>query len=176
MMKKISIVLLSLICCLSLAACFTSGGDKPKTESNVILVDKEITVYVGETYTFTPTGAESLNYSSSNEKVAKVTSGGVVTGLADGTAFIDVSAGEKTVTCKVNVIKSENYIRLNTTGVTVAAGGDVTLTAEVITNGKVTDDEVTFAKSGADITLKQNGKNSVVVSVAKTGNYVVTAT
>lgn len=176
MMKKISIVLLSLICCLSLAACFTSGGDKPKTESNVILVDKEITVYVGETYTFAPTGAESFNYSSSNEKVAKVTSGGVVTGLADGTAFIDVSAGKKTVTCKVNVIKAENYIRLNTTGVTVAAGGDVTLTAEVITNGKVTDDEVTFAKSGADITLKQNVKNSVVVSVAKTGNYVVTAT
>ena len=176
MMKKISIVLLSLICCLSLAACFTSGGeDKPKAESNVILVDKEITVYVGETYTFAPTGAESFNYSSSNEKIAKVTSGGVVTGLADGTAFIDVSAGEKTVTCKVNVIKAENYIRLNTTGATVAAGGDVTLTAEVITNGKVKDDEVTFAKSGADIMLKQNGKNSVTVSVAKTGNYVVTA-
>ena len=177
MMKKISIVILSLICCLSLAACFSSGGsDKPKTESNVILVDKEITVYVGETYTFRPTGSESFNYSSSNEKVAKVTSGGVVTGVADGTAFIDVSAGEKSVTCKVNVIKAENYIRLNATGVTVAAGGDVTLTAEVITNGKVTGDEVTFGKSGANITLKQNGANSVVVSVAKTGNYVVTAT
>ena len=177
MMKKISIVLLSLICCLSLSACFSSGGsDKPKTESNVILVDKEITVYVGETYTFRPTGAESFNYFSSNEKVAKVTSGGVVTGVADGTAFIDVSAGEKTVTCKVNVIKAENYIRLNTTGVTVAAGGDVTLTAEVITGGKVSGDEVTFAKNGEDITLKQNGKNSVTVSVSKTGNYVVTAT
>lgn len=176
MMKKISIVLLSLICCLSLAACFTSGGDKPKTESNVILVDKEITVYVGETYTFAPTGAESFNYSSSNEKVAKVTSGGVVTGVADGTAFIDVSAGEKTVTCKVNVIKDEEYIRLNTTGVTITAGGDLTLTADVIINGKVTADKVTFAKSGEDITLKQNGANSVIVSVAKTGNYVVTAT
>ena len=177
MMKKICIVLLSLICCLSLAACFKSGGeDKLKAESNVILVDREITVYVGETYTFAPTGAESFGYSSSNEKVAKVTNNGVVTGVADGTAFIDVSAGEKTVTCKVNVIKAENYIRLNTEGVTVAAGGDVTLTAELIINGKVKSDEVTFAKNGEDITLKQNGKNSVTVSVTKTGNYVVTAT
>ena len=70
-MKKISIVLLSLICCLSLAACSSSGdSDKPKTESNVILVDKEITVYVGETYTFRPTGAESFNYSSSKASLS----------------------------------------------------------------------------------------------------------
>ncbi len=178
-MKKICVILLSVICCLSLGACFIFGGgkDKPKAESNVFLVDKEITVYVGETYEFRPTGAESFNYTSSDEKIAKVTSNGLLTGVSDGNAFINVSAGDKSVTCKVNVIKTDNYIRLNTAGVTVAAGSDVTIRAEVISGGKTSYDKVVFDKGTAsNVTLKENGINSVIVSVEKTGNYVVTAT
>ena len=181
MKKKTYLIILSVVCglaiigCLAMVACFVFGGkDKP---NDVFLVDKEITVYVGESYEFKPTGAESFTYTSSDEKIAKVTESGLLTGVSDGSAFIDVSAGEKSVTCKVNVIKAENYIRLNSSGVTVAAGSDLTLNAEVISGGKLSSDKVVFGtNSPENITITQNGDNSVIVSVTKTGNYVVTVT
>ena len=184
MKKKTCLIILSVVCglaiigCLTTVACFVFGNkDKPKTDYDVFLVDKEITVHVGESYEFKPTGAESFTYTSSDEKIAKVTESGLLTGVSDGSAFIDVSTGEKTVTCKVNVIKAENYIRLNSSGVTVAAGSDVTLNAEVIFGGKLSSDKVVFGTdSPENITITQNGDNSVIVSVNKTGNYVVTVT
>ena len=98
------------------------------------MADKEITVYVGGTYQFVPSGAESFSYVSSDEDVAKVSKNGLLTGISDGTTFIDVSSDESSVTCRVNVITAENYIRLSADRITASAGSDVTLTAEVVKN------------------------------------------
>lgn len=176
-MKKFWIFLLSLVCCLSLAACAsTANNTTKKTTAEISLVDREITVYVGETYNFKPTGAKSFEYSSSDESVATVSDEGLLTALKDGTAFIDVSAGKQSLTCKVNVIKAENYIRLNSTEITASAGSDVTLKAEVISGGKVTDNEVTFDKGSASgVNVTASGVNEATVSLVATGNYVITA-
>ncbi len=177
-MKKFWIFLLSLVCCLSLAACAsTANNTTKKTTAEISLVDREITVYVGETYNFKPTGAKSFEYSSSDESVATVSDEGLLTALKDGTAFIDVSAGKQSLTCKVNVIKAENYIRLNSTEITASAGSDVTLKAEVISGGKVTDNEVTFDKGSASgVILSVSGVNEATVSLTATGNYVIMVT
>lgn len=111
-----------------------------------------------------------------DESVATVSDEGLLTALKDGTAFIDVSAGKQSLTCKVNVIKAENYIRLNSTEITASAGSDVTLKAEVISGGKVTDNEVTFDKGSASgVNVTASGVNEATVSLVATGNYVITA-
>ena len=68
-------------------------------------------MYVGGTYKFAPTGAEAFTYVSDDESVATVSADGVLTGVSEGTAFIDVTAGESTVTCRADVIKEDNYRR-----------------------------------------------------------------
>lgn len=74
-MRKILLFAISLLCCVTLAACAGScgcGKNEEKIEENVFLVDKEITVYVGGTYKFTPSGAETFTYRSSNENIVKI--------------------------------------------------------------------------------------------------------
>ena len=72
-----------------------------------------LSLKVNKTYTLkatvAPTDASNKNvtWKSSNEKVAKVSSSGVVTAVAEGKATITVTTkdGSKTATCEVTVIK-----------------------------------------------------------------------
>ena len=176
-MKRFWLFVLTALCCMALAAC--SGGkkqdDEAKSES-VYLIDKEITVYVGGTYKFAPTGAKAFTYASDDESVATVSADGVLTGVSEGTAFIDVTAGESTVTCRADVIKEDNYIRLGAATRYVIAGGDVTIKAETVRNGAVTDEKVEFtADKTTGITLAAVSNNEVTATVAETGSYVITA-
>ena len=179
-MRKILLFAISLLCCVTLAACAGScgcGKNEEKIEENVFLVDKEITVYVGGTYKFTPSGAETFTYRSSNENIVKVDSEGVLTGISDGIGFVDVSAGEKSVTCRVNVLKNENYIRIGSANRFVVVGGDVTIKAEAIVNGNIADSEVAFTCDKTEgITLVNDGKDTVVATVTAVGNYTITTT
>lgn len=66
------------------------------------------TIYVGTNYTLKVTGTTKyIMWKSSNKKVAKVSSKGVVTGIAEGTATITATVGSgsnnKKFTCKVTV-------------------------------------------------------------------------
>lgn len=175
-------VMMSVCCCLSLSACGKKKDNDdnnnnvvPKTES-VNLIDREVTVYVGGTYKFEPTGANSFTYVSSNQSVAKVSEGGVLTGMADGTAFVDVSAGSAKVTCKVNVIKAENYIRFNAANHYAVIGGDVTVKAQTILKGKETSDKVEFSCDTTDgITIVKSGDNEITATVTKSGEYKIIA-
>ena len=77
----------------------------------VSLNKKSVRVYKGKTYALTavldPSNAtnQKLSWSSSNKKIATVTSTGVVKGLKAGTAIITVKSkdGAKTAKCKVVV-------------------------------------------------------------------------
>ena len=185
-MKRFLIIMLSVMtsvcCCLSLAACGKkkdNGGNNnnvvPKTES-VKIIDREVTVYVGGTYKFEPTGANSFTYVSSNQSIAKVSSEGVLTGIADGIAFVDVSAGSAKVTCKVNVIKAENYIRFNAANHYAVIGGDVTIKAKTILNGKETSDKIEFSCDVTDgIAIAKSGDNQITATVTKAGEYKIIA-
>ena len=81
-MKRFLIIVLTALCCVAMAAC--SGGKTPDNPTivpdSVLLADREVTVYVGGTYKFEPTGAASFTYSSSDDGIAKVTADGVLIG------------------------------------------------------------------------------------------------
>ena len=153
----------------------TSESGSDAADKGLISVkDKTKTLYVGETYKIEATSEGTFAYGSTDENVATVTADGVVTALSDGIAFIKVSDGKTFVNVKISVIKSEEYIRLGATEIGFVKGGERTVNAEVIKNGEVSDDEITFSCDDAAIKLVKNGK-SVTISSDKTGNYVVVA-
>ena len=173
-MKKFFAFVLSLACGVAAAACSRNDAETKTESTSVYVADKEITVYVGGTYQFVPSGADSFSYVSSDEDVAKVSKNGLLTGISDGTTFIDVSSDESSVTCKVNVITAENYIRLSADRITASTGSDVTLTAEVVRNGQTTDEKVKFDYDlREDFLVTQIGFNAVKMSLKDTGNYEV---
>lgn len=81
----------------------------PKVKTTKLTgVPKTKTVNRGKTFTIkavaTPRNTdEKVTYRSSNEKIATVTSKGVVKGIRKGTATITVQSGSKKLTCKVTV-------------------------------------------------------------------------
>jgi uncharacterized protein YjdB len=82
---------------------------KEISSTSVKLNKTSVTINKGKTYTLKGTMAPSnttdeLTWSSSNSKVAKVSSKGVVTAVAKGTATITVkTTSGKKATCKVTV-------------------------------------------------------------------------
>lgn len=88
--------------------------------------------YVGQSMTITgstsPAG-EKLTWESSNENVAVVNSGGVVTATGSGTAIITASFGEYSKTCTVTV--TEPGITLSKTVSTLYLGDSTIVEAEV---------------------------------------------
>jgi len=96
----------------------TVTGEEPEDDDvsvETVTLDKtEISLEVGKTDTLVPTIAPSsatnkkVSYTTSDEKIAKVSAEGVVTAVAEGTATITVTTedGAKTATCKVIVTKA----------------------------------------------------------------------
>lgn len=91
------------------AAAFMFAACEEKTEgvTNVTLDQSAVQIEVGKTVTLTatvePAGAAEVTWESSNTAVATV-DGGVVTGVAEGTAIIAASADGKTASCIVTVV------------------------------------------------------------------------
>ena len=71
--------------------------------SKVKINKTKTTIYAGQTITLKASGAKNVKWSSSNKKVATVSSKGKVTAKKKGSATITVKAGKKKATCKVTV-------------------------------------------------------------------------
>ena len=130
----------------------------------------------GKTVTLTATVSpdnatnKTVKYSTSNEKVAKVSSTGVVTGVAAGSATITCAAtddsGQK-ATCKITVTNPATpvnptvkvtKITLNKTSATLTQGQTLTVKATV-TPGNATNKAVTWSSSNTKIaTVSSTGK------------------
>ena len=154
-----------------------SKSDSDKTsessdEGKLTVKDKSKTLFVGETYEIEPTSEGEFTYSSTDEEVAVVSDSGVVTAVSDGVAFVEVSNGKSNANVKINVIKSVEYIRLDANEVGFVKGGEKTIKAEVIKNGEISDDEVTFTCESEGVKLVKNG-NTVTISASVTGYYTV---
>ena len=152
----------------------SESGSDVADKGSISVKDKTKTLYVGETYKIEANSEGTFACESTDENVATVTADGVVTALSDGIAFIKVSDGKTFVNVKINVIKSEEYIRIGATEIGFVKGGERTVSAEAIKNGEVSDDEITFSCDDAAIKLVKKGK-SVTISSDKTGNYIVVA-
>ena len=136
---------------------------------------KSVTVSKGKTYTLKPgldpiTSQEKVTYSSSNTKVATVSSKGVITGKAAGTAKITVKSGSKkaTVTVKVEKVKTTKLSGVPSSK-TVKKGKTFTIKASV--TPKNSDEKVTYKTTNKKIaTVTSSG----VVKGIKKGTVTIT--
>lgn len=136
---------------------------------------KSVNVSKGKTYTLKPTldpitSQEKVTYSSSNTKVATVSSKGVITGKAAGTAKITVKSGSKkvTVTVKVTKVKTKKLSGVPSSK-TVKKGKTFTIKASV--TPKNSDEKVIYKTSNKKIaTVTSKG----VVKGIKKGTATVT--
>ena len=108
--------------------------------SSITLSDTTMNVGIGKTTQIKATVApdtatnKSITWTSSNEKVATVTSSGYVKGIAKGVATITCKAKDgsgKSAICKVTVVEPVTGIKLNTTSKTLLVGKSTTLKATV---------------------------------------------
>ena len=125
------------------------GGFTDTCRVNVVYGVKKVklnktsaTLEVDEKLTLTPTispakaSNKDVRWKSSDKKVAKVTSKGVVKALAKGSAVITVSTvdGGYTATCKIDVVKKATGIKISRSKATVEKGDTYQLTASVKPN------------------------------------------
>lgn len=100
---------------------------------------------------------DTITWSSSNDKIARVSNKGVVTAMGSGKAIITVTTlSGKTATCKVTVLKEANKISLNKKSAEIIKGKSVKL-------------KYTLPKNTASKKISWISSNSKIVKVDKKG-------
>jgi uncharacterized protein YjdB len=129
--------------------------------------------------TVLPENAANKNVTWESDKPAVATvAGGVVTGVAQGTAKITVKTvdGGKTATCDITVTKEVTGVTITPSPASVAVDNEITLTAAIQPAG-ATDQSVTWSKGtvAGDVTLTPSGLTCKVKGVT-TGKIDVIVT
>ncbi|RKJ48855.1 hypothetical protein D7Y05_11775 [bacterium 1XD42-54] len=143
-------------------------------------LENKITLKKGKKTTLKPvlnpiTAEQKIIYSSSNKKVATVSSKGVIQAKASGTAKITVKSGSKKVTIKVTVPKTTTKKITNIKSeITIKKGKSYTLKPKLSPKNseeKITyvssDKKVVTVNSKGKITAKQKGTAMVTVKSGK---------
>lgn len=154
------------------------GSTDVAEATGVTLNPTTLTVAVGETAaitsTVTPANADqSVTWTSSDAKIAKVDETGKVTGVKAGTATITATtANGKTATCAVTVADAYT-IALNKTELTLVEKATETLTATVKQGSStITNQTITWTSSDSAVaTVSNSGK----VTAQKEGTATITA-
>ncbi len=150
-----------------------------KKVTGVELDKSSATIYLGKTLTLkatvSPSGAtnSAVTFSSSDKNIATVSSSGVVTPVAPGTATITVKTadGDFTDTCKITVKRAVTSITLNKSAAEVKSDSTLTLKA-TIKPSNATNKEVTWSTSNKKVaTVSSKG---VITPVGK-GTATITA-
>ncbi|MGN1444387.1 MAG: Ig domain-containing protein, partial [Acutalibacteraceae bacterium] len=138
-----------------------------------------LTLYAGKTYTLTSsispsnTTNKTIKWTSSNEKVAVVSSAGKITAVGGGKATITAKTSNGlTCTCTVTVLKSVSSVSLNKTAVSVYTGSSVKLSASVLPSD-ASNKKVTWSSSNKNIASVDESGN---VKAVKAGTAVITVT
>ena len=165
------------------ASCTVTVKAKIISVTGVSLDKTSLNMEVGDTQILTPTVTpskatdKSVTWTSSNTSVASVSSSGVVTAKASGSATITVTTndGGKKATCSVTVIVPVTGISLNQTSLSMEVGETKTLTATV-TPSNATDKTVTWSSSNTSVatvssagvvTAKAAGSATITVATAE---------
>jgi uncharacterized protein YjdB len=163
-LRKYSILLL---------LCFLISAMVPVSASAAVKLNKKsVTVNVKKNYTLKLTGASGkVTWSSSNKKIATVSSKGVVKGVKKGNCKITAKAGKKSYTCKVTVKQPVTSVKLNKTSASLEAGNIVTLKA---TASPSTANTKTVTWSSSDTSIATVSDEGVVKGVGN-GTATITA-
>ncbi|MCR5050851.1 MAG: Ig-like domain-containing protein [Paludibacteraceae bacterium] len=158
--------------------------EEPEVPTTAISVSpKEATIKVGEqvTLSFDRDGNDEMVWGSADESIATVENG-VVTGVAEGTVKIYVSANNIGDTCMVTVTKVVPVITVGTTSLSFgnlsveeAEAGKSLETAVSVTENAVLSVEVTGAQKDHFAASIAEGKLTVVFTADAAGTYAATA-
>ena len=88
----------------------------PASSGTVKLSASSQTVYTGNQFAITATGASSVKWTSSDSSVAAVDSHGVVTAKSPGTATVKAASSDSSATCKITV-KSGSSVSISQTSI-----------------------------------------------------------
>ncbi len=155
--------------------------DDPVLVESVTLGSSELTLVIGEadvtlTVTVKPADVE-VTWTSDKTTVATVDATGKVHAEAAGEATITATAGDKTATCKVTVVKKAGAISYTTTSINKTFG-EANFTNELTKTG---DGTVTYSSSDTkvaevnattgEVTIKGNGEATITATIADSPTY-----
>lgn len=168
-MKKILSIILTcaVLFTVTIPACATRttavSVSSAQITSAVKLNTTKKTLVKGQTYTLKVTGTSStVKWSTSNKKIASVSSKGKVTAIAKGTATITAKVSGKKYTCKVSV----ETPKINKTSITLTESNTYGLKISGTTQ------KVSWTSSSASVaSVSQKG----VVTARKKGTATITA-
>lgn len=147
-------------------------GQQTKTQAAASLNQTSATICIGGKVTLQVDGTDQpVTWSTSNKKIARVGSGGVVTGVHKGKATITAQAGEEKYQCRVVV--NETY-GANVSSITIKRQESVmlTFTKDAVVTYKIQDTDICSASWGSwsgneiplYITPKKTGKTYITCS------------
>ena len=147
--------------------------------STIKFAKASVTIYKGKTATVkaTATPSATVKYTSSNTKVATVSSKGVVKGVKAGTVTITAKAGTLKTTCKV-VVKNPAFSLVKSSA-TIKKGKTTTIRSKAAPAGKVTytssNKKVAAVNSKGVVKGIKKGKATITVKCnGITKKFVVT--
>lgn len=159
---------------------------KPRYVSSIKATSKEIKIGKGGTEVLvtkvSPSNAtnKALTYKSSNTKVAKVSSQGLVTAVNKGTATITITTADgskKTakVTVKVGSTEPVKSVKLNVKRKTITVGGARTKSAGTVSPADATIKSAKYASSNSKVaSVASNGMITPVSAGTAKITYTVT--
>ena len=110
MKKRVLSVLICMVLVLG-SLVWLTPDTSVEAASKLKLNKKKMTMYIGDTFTLKLKNATGdVKFSSTDKKIAKVSSKGVVTAVAEGKAIIKVKNNKKTYKCKITVKEDNMYI------------------------------------------------------------------
>lgn len=164
-MKKILILVLSLICVFS-ATAFV-GCQNAQME----LSGKSAEIYVGATYEVKANNADGATWTSDDETVATVSEGGVITAVKGGIATITLSKGEEKLTFTITV--KTPSITLNSEFATIQTGDTLNLEATADPENSPViweseNQEIATVENGV-VTAKLPGTAKIIATITVNG-------
>lgn len=181
------LILLALIVCSVFAATFVGCSEKGSINgdysSTISMSEYELKIEKGKTKELYVgyDGKSEIKFKSSDESIMTVSAldgKAIVTAVSEGVAYVEVSVGGKSKTCKIIVFESEYKVVFDRVenDTMVWVGKQFYINAKVIIDGAVAEEEtVSWSVSGGECDVEIEGNYAVFTPTA-VGDVTLKAT